>query len=101
MLYYGYENFVGEDGLGAMSSLTGLVHLKLNSCEVHLSTESCRALSSLTAVSHLKLILSYFNDEVVNALACLTALTHLDLGDEYNVRDPMLIVSDEGARALA
>jgi hypothetical protein len=40
MLYSGCEDFVSEEGLGALSSLTGIVHLELDSREVEASDES-------------------------------------------------------------
>jgi hypothetical protein len=63
-----------------------------------------RALSSLTAISHLHLVLtSFISDEGANTLAMsLTALTYLDLSDKRIRREQTDDnVSDEGVRALA
>jgi Leucine-rich repeat (LRR) protein len=104
MLYGGDDvEFVSEEGLEALCSLTGLVHLELNLRNFDNSDESWRALSSLTALSHLNLTTYAFSDAGAKAMACLTALTHLDLGciQEFDRNPSEFDVSDEGARALA
>jgi Leucine-rich repeat (LRR) protein len=96
------DTYSSEEGLEALSTLTGLVHLELDLQVFDDNDEGWRALSSLTAVSHLHLGLTSFSDEGANTLACLTALTYLDLSGnriERNAND--FIVSDRGARALA
>jgi hypothetical protein len=103
MIHLWGEERTSEEGLRALCSLTGLVHLELSSFYFEESYESWRALSSLTAVSHLRLMLNSFSDE--GAKVCLTTLTHLDLGDEFGEGYDERIASDfhvsaEGARAL-
>jgi hypothetical protein len=75
--------FVGGcsgEGMSALSSLTGLVHLELHN---DVSNDGALiAISSFTAIAHLRLRNSCYIDEEMRALACLTALTHLHMGAE-------------------
>jgi hypothetical protein len=61
-----------EEGIRAMSSLTGLVHLALDNLA---SNGALIAISSLTAISHLHVRNPCYGYEEMRALACLTALT--------------------------
>jgi hypothetical protein len=49
-----------EEGMGALASLTGLIHLELDNVS---SVEGWIAISSLTTVSHLNLCRPYYGDE--------------------------------------
>jgi len=94
---------ISQEGLGAVSSLTCLVHLELDLRYFDNSDEGWRSFSSLTALSHLRLLLSSFSDEGENTLASFTALTHLVLGDEteiYYTSPPEFDMSDVGAFEL-
>jgi hypothetical protein len=63
----------------AVSSLTALVSLNLNFCNV--SDEVLRALSSLTSLSDLNLsFCANVSDEGLRTVSCLTALTTLSFG---------------------
>jgi Leucine-rich repeat (LRR) protein len=104
MLYVGEVEGATEEGLRALSSLTGLVHLEMDLVFFDNSDASWRSFSSLTAISRLHLVLHFFSEPVARALTCLPALTYLDLGDEngnYDRHIPNFLVSNESARALA
>jgi hypothetical protein len=101
------DNFEGalgfsEEGMRALASLTGLVHLELENAA---SDEGLMAISSLTALSHLHLRNPCYGDEGMRALACLTALTSLDMGDavtaaQIEIQGYDMLLSDQGARSL-
>jgi hypothetical protein len=91
-----------EEGMRAMTFLTGLIHLELANAH---SDEALIAISSLTTISHLQLREPCYGDEGMRALARLTTLTHLDIGDDFlhneiGYEEYNMHLSDQGARAL-
>jgi hypothetical protein len=72
-----FSRSVTSEGLRAVSSLTALTTLSLDS--FYLTTEGLRAVSSLTALTTLNLRNFYLTSEVLQALSSLSALSTLNL----------------------